>query len=1167
MVDVAEVGKYGTIRLLKRREPGAVIASYPIDDEQVTFGRDLDCSVRLYYQSVNSLHCKIIFEERKAFLQVFGASGVIVDGCEVYPARSPLSASAPATVPLINGTIFEIHKKRFLFNYPPKELRPQLFTPASAARRRKSLRMSMIQSAHVFSPAPSSNPRDNLRVLQSPLKLTISKEDVAVTLVDGNHPRVLEEDQDLVIFEDVDSPPANAAVEPDVSTQTTPSKAQAQPRTPRRRSAPSLHRAVLIRSAQRVAYMREAQVQRQRLGYGNQFEEVNLDEDAAEEEEVEEVVNSNVIISDESEEDMTDVNADNDGYGNMILDGLENPEFENVEENEQDITEAHDEDDYDEDEETPKQYSTPLQVSRTLGLGPFMTPQPALFARRAVKAEGESEMHRTGPQRPPPGYRFSLAPGLGAGTISLRTEEKAEEKEEDKNFTSVRATSPTKSRPEVSEEERKAILERRRSALKAPDPEFADHVPGLGARRTSVLPAPGPLPPPSPFKSIREDIEEGEDTHDVLKRMEASLAGMRRKSMAGALTGLDRPNFGTEKVTRPPSPEKGFSLLAPGMNPSPMRGIPERRLLRFDEAGIVEETSSQLKKEEDLDPGDIHAALIDESDDEEIEHNENTRLPSHPPLPVTPRMNGLREMFRTPHAPALATPAVRGVRELFRENRVASALQTPRLDGVRRLFAERRVPATPAFDGIEEMMHLEVEDETVPTDVTKEDEEENAQDAHVDASEDMNDGLGVRQARARKASPQPIARGKMSYPVRGTPTDMSTMADDEATPDTVDTGPASKRRTAARGAPDAAIVHRTTRVSKAASAGSDAEEAVKKGTPILQDEKTMERVDDDAAVEMEKPLKATARRGRPSKAKPAATDSEVDNSSVAGTSADVSVPKMKAKGRPRKLDSTAIKPKVGPAVKSVRKGTRAAQTNSEDEAPAPAQIKASAVRRGTRARSRSVDPEGEMDKSTPPSLSSTDHDPLDSIERSPSEGPSSTTSKTKRGARGKAITPIEVETIPEEEEASIPTARAVLPLRNTAAARTRKTRAMDTEDSHDEDDAPPKKGAVGRRGVKASAASATVDDEDAATLREDKENTPDKNTGSPSESSEDVPAKATRTRVASKTATAATATKTKTAPASRSAKPTSSSRATKARVKVEEEPAIVPRTMRTRAKK
>lgn len=65
MADASEVGKYGTIRVLKRKDPSACIAAYPLDEDECTFGRNTDCSIRLYYPEVSSLHCKIIFEERK----------------------------------------------------------------------------------------------------------------------------------------------------------------------------------------------------------------------------------------------------------------------------------------------------------------------------------------------------------------------------------------------------------------------------------------------------------------------------------------------------------------------------------------------------------------------------------------------------------------------------------------------------------------------------------------------------------------------------------------------------------------------------------------------------------------------------------------------------------------------------------------------------------------------------------------------------------------------------------------------------------------------------------------------------------------------------------------------------------------------------------------------
>lgn len=72
-------------------------------------------------------------------------------------------------------------------------------------------------------------------------------EEEEIVLVDGNHPRVVEEDKDLVILEDVEVPPA----QPVIHVQ--------PPKTPQRRRSQSLHRAVLIRSAQRAVLEHERQ--------------------------------------------------------------------------------------------------------------------------------------------------------------------------------------------------------------------------------------------------------------------------------------------------------------------------------------------------------------------------------------------------------------------------------------------------------------------------------------------------------------------------------------------------------------------------------------------------------------------------------------------------------------------------------------------------------------------------------------------------------------------------------------------------------------------------------------------------------------------------------------------------------------------------------------------
>lgn len=131
----------------------------------------------------------------------------------------------------------------------------------------------MIHSAQVFTPRPSKDPRENLRVLQSPMKnafrsptkpsalsrAPVTEEDESdeeeeeneIVLVNGNHPRVVEEERDLVILEDVEVP----IPQPVIHLQ--------PPKTPQRRRSQSLHRAVLIRSAHKAILEHERQRQQE----------------------------------------------------------------------------------------------------------------------------------------------------------------------------------------------------------------------------------------------------------------------------------------------------------------------------------------------------------------------------------------------------------------------------------------------------------------------------------------------------------------------------------------------------------------------------------------------------------------------------------------------------------------------------------------------------------------------------------------------------------------------------------------------------------------------------------------------------------------------------------------------------------------------------------------
>ncbi|KAG2069403.1 hypothetical protein BDR04DRAFT_1203992 [Suillus decipiens] len=284
-MDGSEIGLFGTLRLMKRTTDEQV-AAFPIDEEIVTFGREPTCSVRLYYPEISALHAKIVFQERKVRLTI--------DGCPVLPSTN---ATLPTTVPVSNNCEIEIHKKRFIFTYPPKQLRSPLYNIDSPVKSenggsgRRKIRMSMIHSAQVFTPRgkPFSDPLANLRILQSPLKQLVPSPrkpsalkdshipepdeiEEEIVLVESNTPHVVQEDKDLVILERVEVqalPPPTPLQRPRPSMNIY--------KTPNRRTRPSLHRAVLIRSVHRAVMAREEEEEEKEV------EEVIVGEAAVEE--------------------------------------------------------------------------------------------------------------------------------------------------------------------------------------------------------------------------------------------------------------------------------------------------------------------------------------------------------------------------------------------------------------------------------------------------------------------------------------------------------------------------------------------------------------------------------------------------------------------------------------------------------------------------------------------------------------------------------------------------------------------------------------------------------------------------------------------------------------------------------------------------------------------
>jgi DNA primase len=228
-----------------------------------------------------------------------------------------------------------------------------LSNPHNLGPSQRKLRLSMIHSAQVFSPRPSADPRENLRILKSPLKnafKTPAKSELStptrnnifsaaqtptkyghssneeeeeaddIVLVDGNHPRVVEDEKDLVILEDVE-PPNSPSHSTPVQQYQPPQQVQQPPQTPARKrslSRNTLHRAVLIRSAQRAVLQAE-HAERER------------EEEEEEEMEVLETV-ANEAASESEEDDpeneaVSDAN-DEDGEGETDEEGEEEYEEE-----------------------------------------------------------------------------------------------------------------------------------------------------------------------------------------------------------------------------------------------------------------------------------------------------------------------------------------------------------------------------------------------------------------------------------------------------------------------------------------------------------------------------------------------------------------------------------------------------------------------------------------------------------------------------------------------------------------------------------------------------------------------------------------------------------------------------------------------------------------------
>ncbi|SPO31636.1 uncharacterized protein UTRI_06328_B [Ustilago trichophora] len=159
---------------------------YPIQSLTTTMGRAEDNDVRFLVSDVSRYHCTIQIEieqgqgsdNTKAFLQVLGANGVLLNGTQAFPAPR-----GPGSYELHTGDSVVVAKRSFIFEFPvptPSPTQVDIFsspvkgsapsdvphTPAPTNKRR--VRMSLVNAAQIDTPArPSAG---SSKKLASPAK-------------------------------------------------------------------------------------------------------------------------------------------------------------------------------------------------------------------------------------------------------------------------------------------------------------------------------------------------------------------------------------------------------------------------------------------------------------------------------------------------------------------------------------------------------------------------------------------------------------------------------------------------------------------------------------------------------------------------------------------------------------------------------------------------------------------------------------------------------------------------------------------------------------------------------------------------------------------------------------------------------------------------------------
>lgn len=728
----------------------------------------------------------------------------------------------------------------------------------------------MIQSALVFSPRPSKDPLENLRVLQSPLRPGFEspvprtrrissplkhkgfiaqsedddeeddEEEEEIILVEGNHPKVVQEEKDLIILEDVEP----QQQKPNTTTPDSPPAPQLQSQrvlqTPRGKPGrPSLHRAVLIRSAQRAvlhAEMAREEEEEDAMEVegimeadedeeetdpergADDFEEESdgeLSDEGEEEEEEEESAQMQTPKPKTWRKSLTDLwpfgkkgedqpgEGDEDEVQEEVQDAAEvslaahfsscccSPLSCQAEAN----IEANDDDSLTEDHDTSLEEDQPEELEQSIQprpLGRFMTPQRP----RTLPPTGGPATVRSQRDWTPSGSSILLTPRRAEApwkvrdiVVPLATIESS----------TTPSESPVRPQGEhrVSTEEAEAIRERRRSAL-LPHALRTPRAAAVSPLKSLVTAAPNTAPFARPSSPTKPEV-----VSSTLGRSLSSTKPASRTNSPRSPTKTSRSDVETDEedtavmlasMRRTVNNMRRRSLgRLDGLPPLSPAHPPSSSGKRGRFSLIARESEPQTGA---LDFGGLTSGSDDEgdsTDDERMEviqsrhdegdegsDKENDMDPEHEVMDIEMEEDSADEESNDVQPVASSSHAVPQTPDLAGLRHVFGQPQdptTPALSGMRELFKEPAAePGTPAYEGLGDMLATPAAFRSGNMDNTT----DVAKGKAVTANVKTKPAASRLPARAPKPRAPP-ARVAPPAPAEKTVADAS-MADDETTP-------------------------------------------------------------------------------------------------------------------------------------------------------------------------------------------------------------------------------------------------------------------------------------------------------------------------------------------------------------------------------------------------